>query len=861
MPIVRQAQGTFDSRPKSNTSGVSFSEDASMSVLEQSATPKLLKPKGSHRALWASLCVSLALALPTQASIFGTWRTLDPVRQAQIAAKLSATPSGFGTPITDTQAWDALKADPTYAALINNAAYTYLNPSYVYPAWSDSAYLSYYTNGNNRTAMQTMMWVRQRPLVPLMWAEALERKGRFLPLLNKVMLGLATQRSWTTANNDANKTNFNGTLYTIDLNSAPLAHQLALATYLFGDKLNPTTTAAVKSALRTRIFEPYKATLKTRQSNQWLIWTSNWNPVCLAGVTGAALTVITDKNERALFIDAAEKYSNNFIDSGFTADGYDVEGLGYYNYGFSDFIVLRELLTQKTNGFVDLFGNPKLKEVAQFGMRLRIMNNVWPTIADCRANTKASGDVLWYTGHVYNLKQGNAYDTQLKYASTSDIAPGLMYAFPNSATKAGLPTGGTPLGLRTYFPYAQVLISRPVNPATGIGVAITGGNNGTSHNHNDLGSFTIASGNENLLGDPGGPTSYPGGVFDDALRYKNWKQFSSYGHPVPVVAGKYQAYGISAAAKVLSTSFTDAEDRMELDLRAGYPAATSLTTLVRKFAFSRAGKGLFTVVDSFRFSTASTFETAITTPVSFVILPGNLLQFKGATQTMYARIDAGNNAYTISRAAVSELGLNFTRIGITLNTPVNSGTVKIRYANDSSLLSVKKVVPAAIVTQPTSRWAPIGSATTFTVAATGDNLTYQWQKNGVAIAGATTSSYTIPAVVKADSGSKYSVVVKNSVSSVTSYAALLGVRDIPLTVASTNGAWFGGLVITYSLPANTTSGKLELFSSTGLLKSADVTSTSTRTRFTGVSGLPAASYKLVLTLNGKVAAVKSINKQ
>ena len=50
-------------------------------------------------------------------------------------------------------------------------------------------------------------------------------------------------------------------------------------------------------------------------------------------------------------------------------------------------------------------------------------------------------------------------------------------------------------------------------------------------------------------------------------------------------------------------------------------------------------------------------------------------------------------------------------------------------------------VPPAITTQPTNQTVVAGQAATFTVAASGTApMSYQWQKNGANIAGATSSS-------------------------------------------------------------------------------------------------------------------------
>ena len=54
-------------------------------------------------------------------------------------------------------------------------------------------------------------------------------------------------------------------------------------------------------------------------------------------------------------------------------------------------------------------------------------------------------------------------------------------------------------------------------------------------------------------------------------------------------------------------------------------------------------------------------------------------------------------------------------------------------------------------------------------------MSYQWQKGGANISGATSSSYTTPAVVSADNGASFRVVVTNGAGSVTSNSATLTV--------------------------------------------------------------------------------------
>lgn len=83
-----------------------------------------------------------------------------------------------------------------------------------------------------------------------------------------------------------------------------------------------------------------------------------------------------------------------------------------------------------------------------------------------------------------------------------------------------------------------------------------------------------------------------------------------------------------------------------------------------------------------------------------------------------------------------------------------------------------------ISTQPVDKTVAEGQTATFTVVATGTApLAYQWQKNGVDISGAKGASYTTPPATLADCGSKYRVVVKNSLGRVISESATLTVVD------------------------------------------------------------------------------------
>ena len=114
-----------------------------------------------------------------------------------------------------------------------------------------------------------------------------------------------------------------------------------------------------------------------------------------------------------------------------------------------------------------------------------------------------------------------------------------------------------------------------------------------------------------------------------------------------------------------------------------------------------------------------------------------------------------------------------------------SNTAGNATSNAAVLTVTSPIVAPAITTQPASQTVIAGKTASFTVAASGTApLTYQWSKNGAAISGATSSTYTTPAETTTDNNAKFTVAVSNSAGSATSNAAMLTVSASTLLLNS-----------------------------------------------------------------------------
>ena len=156
--------------------------------------------------------------------------------------------------------------------------------------------------------------------------------------------------------------------------------------------------------------------------------------------------------------------------------------------------------------------------------------------------------------------------------------------------------------------------------------------------------------------------------------------------------------------------------------------------------------------------------------------------FDGKDGTVYGNVELqkdleikSGETLTIPEGSTLNTNNNLTNNGTIVNT---GGTL-----NGEPDGTGKIETTPTIDTQPASQTVTKGNTATFTVAATGENLSYQWQQsinsgsNWMDISGANVATYTTAATTTSMSGYQYRCVVSNSAGSVTSEVATLTVNE------------------------------------------------------------------------------------
>ena len=462
-------------------------------------------------------------------------------------------------------------------------------------------------NGN-RVNYEAACFEKRRQLAAIVMAEIMEGKGRFI---NDIINGVGSfcEETWWGIPAHYNKRIPLSGNQEVDLFNAETASLVVWTRYMLEKPFNqfsPDLCQRIDQEIERRILIP-----ALKKDYWWKTAGMNWNPWICSNWLACVLICEKDEARKTEAIRQIKAATHAFIDA-YPEDGGCDEGPGYWDRAAASMFEILRLFTvyglqftdDYTNGLEGLASKStvnKIKNMAAYAYKTYIGNDYCICFADAHEN-KAVQQVnivypfgLWLSDQT--MREFGAYLGRQKEVLTN---PATLY------DKSGnFPTLGRelfflrhirdfiaeqprePLLKDVWLPDLQIMTSRRGY----LYVAMKGGTNGESHNHNDVGSFVIYAPQESsphasrlspLFIDPA-VGEYTAKTFSND-RYSIWTMQSQY-HNLPQINGIDQKDGKEYAAKVVSHK----DGQLTLDIAGAYPAEAAVKSWKRTVIAMKSG--------------------------------------------------------------------------------------------------------------------------------------------------------------------------------------------------------------------------------------------------------------------------------
>ena len=436
----------------------------------------------------------------------------------------------------------------------------------------------------NRVNYESLCFEKRRQMAALVMAEIMEGKGRFMGNIIDGM-GSFCEETWWGIPAHYPKAVPLPELQEVDLFNAETASMIVWTRYMLEKQFyafSPNLCQRIDQEIERRILQP-----AVENDYWWKTAGMNWNPWICSNWLACVLICEKDETRKATAIAQIRKATQAFIDA-YPEDGGCDEGPGYWDRAAASMFEIMRLFD---------FGpiEPKVQKMAAYAYKTYIGNDYCVCFADAHEN-KAVQQVnivypfgLWLNDQT--MREFGAYLGQQRGVLTN---PAALY------DKSGnFPTLGRelfflrhindfiaeqprePLLKDVWLPDLQIMTARRGN----LYVALKGGTNGESHNHNDVGSFIVYTGEGGvtpLFIDPA-VGEYTAQTFSDD-RYSIWTMQSQY-HNLPQINGIDQKDGKEYAAKMVSHK----DGQLTLDIAGAYPAEAAVKSWKRTVTAMKSG--------------------------------------------------------------------------------------------------------------------------------------------------------------------------------------------------------------------------------------------------------------------------------
>lgn len=575
----------------------------------------------------------------------------------------------------------------------------------------------------NRLKYEEVYFTRRKLLAVFGMKALLEQQeenrvsGPVLKKLEEVMESICDEECWALpAHVDRRKDQWQ---VTVDLFAAETSQTMAeLADRLSGE-LSPSLHTRIVKNIERRVFRPYFTSAVPYQG--WERSDNNWNAVCAGSIGSACLHLMREQKEYLEL--CLERICDTlpFYVSGFAEDGACMEGLGYFTYGMTYFVDFALELYDYTLGKKDLLcgdwagfragETDKRARMASFQSKCYFADGRTVSFSDGNSRdtfrvglscalasrfpqaripnmNRAAGllddSCFRFAALKMDLFETRKYLEKLRRETAGDdcgsIEPGLedtegavMDCGQRGKKKHKTAGAENAAGMFEILPAAQWCIGQSVS---GVGMACKGGNNGESHNHNDLGHFLYEAGGVMLFTDLGAG-EYTREYFGSG-RYEILCN-NSFGHSVPIVDGQGQLPGRGYACRSFWAQKSDEgrpEGRVCMELAGAYEEGL-LQSFRRSLRFSLEDGSLI-VCDRFEVSAGRSREVTenLVTQIPPVIRKGEVvLESGGVTAILSMGGDLGETDITVREYShSSHIGQPEKVFAIRWKVPVDDGS-------------------------------------------------------------------------------------------------------------------------------------------------------------------------------------------
>lgn len=503
--------------------------------------------------------------------------------------------------ISDRNAWN--EADQNILKTNYDKAMSMMD--YVWKPIPATVTLMFVRNGN-RDIYESISFEKRKVLFTFLLAEIYENKGRFIDQILDGVWSICEESYWGVpahlpqGHGGAGLPDVND--HYVDLFNAETACILSLVDYVVGEKL-----AQISKHIRPRITNEIEKRVFTPAMSWDHPWMrgdaksgkrpNNWNPWICSNWLCAALLIEKDLDRKSEMVYRILTILDEFL-TPYPEDGGCDEGPAYWNAASASLYDNLELLNFATNNsFSYVYDNEKVKNMGRFIYRAQISGDYFLNFADASPKVVPNGSLVWRFGR--DIKDNDMMGMGAYYRN-NDRSENRFQKFRVffelfSHKEYARTAPSLPLPVNVWLPDIEVLMARDKAATTdGFFMAVKGGHNAESHNHNDIGNFVVYYDGLPLIIDVGNGV-YTAKTFSPR-RYEIWSNSSDY-HNCPTVNGYVQKPGRNFEAEDLSHDIRKSRTSLKLDISKAYPSETGIDYWYRTVTLNR-GKNV-TIEDEY----------------------------------------------------------------------------------------------------------------------------------------------------------------------------------------------------------------------------------------------------------------------